>query len=31
MGKEGYEQEKYGIYVEKEQKKMDYDAVRETQ
>lgn len=29
--KVGYEQEKYGIYVEKEQKKMDYDAVRETQ
>lgn len=29
--KEGYKQEKYGIYVEKEQKKIDYDAVRETQ
>ncbi|GAB0175741.1 hypothetical protein GRJ2_000039300 [Grus japonensis] len=28
--KEGYKQEKYGICVEKEQKKIDYDAVRET-
>lgn len=29
--KEGYKQEKYGIYVEKEQKKIDYDAAREVQ
>jgi len=28
--KEGYKQEKYGIYFEKEQTKIDYGAVRET-